>query len=163
MCECCFPSRHAVSRPSLFDHWSVNNVAEHYWGVLDLANKQMAVFFYSSIGVFFAFFFGLQTQKLVRILKFCCQVKGISAVGWHLKDWRLTYWEIDGTLDCHSTCLSVHKRPSYYCWFPSERELDFKFLRAIVFEWESEFRTCTCLLQSLSARSFDYERDRLLI
>jgi hypothetical protein len=106
----------------------------------------MAVFFYSSIGVFFAFFFGLQTQKLVRILEFCCQVKGISAVGWHLKGRSLTNWEIYRTLDSHSTCFSVHKRTSYDCWFSCERELDFKFLRAIVFEWKTEFRTCTCLL-----------------
>jgi hypothetical protein len=31
----------------------------------------MGVFLDSSSGVFLAFFFGLQTEKLVRILEFC--------------------------------------------------------------------------------------------
>ena len=73
MCEpvYVFHSRHAVGGASLLNNRGINDVAEHYRGVLDLTDQQMGVFLDSSSGVFFAFFFGLQTQKLVRILEFC--------------------------------------------------------------------------------------------
>lgn len=68
-----FPSfsRHAISGSCLLHHRCLNDVAEHYRGVLDLPDQQMGVFLNSSSGVFLAFFFGLQTEKLVRILEFC--------------------------------------------------------------------------------------------
>ncbi len=86
-----FHSRHAVGGASLLNNRGINDVAEHYRGVLDLTDQQMGVFLDSSSGVFFAFFFGLQTQKLVRILEFCSQVKGIRAVSWHLQSRTLTH------------------------------------------------------------------------